>query len=184
MLVATIAGNTVTPLRSIGLLAPREPEKGPLGVPINRTAAQASSKTVDVPKAVMSDDYRLEFSGPRPFVLTLADIEALTTVDRVFPLACVEGWSVSARWVGPTLLSLVERAGGNKDSSVHVISIEPDGIYNNSRIFGPQLSEAILATHLNGERLTIDHGYPIRLIAPNRAGVLNTKWLKTIAVSA
>ena len=29
---------------------------------------------------------------------------------------------------------------------------------------------ALLATHLNGERLDIDHGYPLRLIAPNRPG--------------
>ena len=44
------------------------------------------------------------------------------------------------------------------------------------------LSRALLATHLNGERLTVDHGYPLRLIAPNRAGVFNTKWLATIEV--
>jgi len=30
--------------------------------------------------------------------------------------------------------------------------------------------------------LNIDHGYPLRLIAPNRAGVLNTKWLNSVTV--
>jgi DMSO/TMAO reductase YedYZ molybdopterin-dependent catalytic subunit len=40
----------------------------------------------------------------------------------------------------------------------------------------------LLATHLNGARLDIDHGYPLRLIAPNRAGVLNTKWLSRVEV--
>ena len=49
-------------------------------------------------------------------------------------------------------------------------------------MFGPQLSAALLATHLNGERLNVDHGYPLRLIAPNRPGVLNTKWLAMIEV--
>jgi DMSO/TMAO reductase YedYZ molybdopterin-dependent catalytic subunit len=49
-------------------------------------------------------------------------------------------------------------------------------------MFGPQLSYAVLATHLNGERLSLDHGYPLRLIAPNRPGVLNTKWLTRIEV--
>ena len=130
-----------------------------------------------------SSSYRLAFLGPKPFDLTVADIAALPTVDRTFPLACVEGWSVSARWVGPALIDLVRRAGGSTRSRVHVQSIEPDGIYNNSEIFGPELARAILATHLNGERLTLDHGSPIRLIAPDRAGVLNTKWLKTIEVS-
>jgi hypothetical protein len=183
VLVAVTAGNTVTPLHSIALLAPRQPDKGPLRVPINRTAAQASTAKVNLVKLVKADTYRLTVMGPKPFALTLAQIDALPTVDHVIPLACVEGWSVSARWIGPTLLSLVERAGGSRDSTVHLTSVEANGIYNNSRIFGPQLENAILATHLNGERLTVDHGYPIRLIAPDRAGVLNTKWLKTIEIS-
>jgi DMSO/TMAO reductase YedYZ molybdopterin-dependent catalytic subunit len=28
----------------------------------------------------------------------------------------------------------------------------------------------------------VDHGYPVRLIAPDRAGVLQTKWLTRIEV--
>ena len=47
-----------------------------------------------------------------------------------------------------------------------------------------RLGRALLATHLNGERLDLDHGYPLRLIAPNRAGVLNTKWLARVEVRA
>ncbi|MEP7092226.1 MAG: molybdopterin-dependent oxidoreductase [Nocardioidaceae bacterium] len=35
---------------------------------------------------------------------------------------------------------------------------------------------------LNGEALSIDHGYPARLIAPNRPGVLQTKWVARIEV--
>ena len=48
---------------------------------------------------------------------------------------------------------------------------------------GPQVSAALLATHLNGERLNLDHGYPLRLIAPNRPGVLQTKWLHRMEVT-
>jgi DMSO/TMAO reductase YedYZ molybdopterin-dependent catalytic subunit len=44
------------------------------------------------------------------------------------------------------------------------------------------LGQAILATHLNGQRIPPDHGYPVRLIAPNRAGVLNTKWLTSVEI--
>jgi len=183
LLVAVTAGNTVTPLRSIALLAPRQPDKGPLHVPINRTAAQASTAQVNLTKLVKADGYRLTVMGPKPYLLTVAEIEALPTVDHVIPLACVEGWSVSARWIGPTLLSLVERAGGGRGSTVEVMSVEANGIYRHSHIFGPQLAGAILATHLNGERLTLDHGYPIRLIAPDRAGVLNTKWLRKIEIT-
>ena len=56
------------------------------------------------------------------------------------------------------------------------------GGFRRSQIFGPQLSSALLATHLNGERLSLDHGYPLRLVAPNRPEVLNTKWVTQIEV--
>jgi DMSO/TMAO reductase YedYZ molybdopterin-dependent catalytic subunit len=39
-----------------------------------------------------------------------------------------------------------------------------------------------LATSLNGEELDPDHGYPARIIAPNRPGVLQTKWVERIEV--
>ena len=35
---------------------------------------------------------------------------------------------------------------------------------------------------LSSEQLDLDHGYPCRLIAPNRPGVLQTKWLERIEV--
>ncbi len=41
---------------------------------------------------------------------------------------------------------------------------------------------ALLATKLGGEVLHIDHGYPLRLITPNRPGVLQTKWVNEISV--
>ncbi|MGI8955066.1 MAG: molybdopterin-dependent oxidoreductase [Nocardioidaceae bacterium] len=32
--------------------------------------------------------------------------------------------------------------------------------------------------------MTLDHGYPCRIIAPNRPGVLQTKWVTKLEVSA
>jgi DMSO/TMAO reductase YedYZ molybdopterin-dependent catalytic subunit len=47
---------------------------------------------------------------------------------------------------------------------------------------GDQLERAVLATHLNGERLSPDHGFPLRLVVPNRAGLFSTKWLNRVEV--
>jgi DMSO/TMAO reductase YedYZ molybdopterin-dependent catalytic subunit len=77
------------------------------------------------------------------------------------------------------LLQLVERGGGSSKSHVTVRSLQRGG-YDSSSLTGSQLRGALLATHLNGERLSLDHGYPLRLIAPDRAGVLQTKWLTRI----
>ena len=87
-----------------------------------------------------------------------------------------------AQWRGLRLLEIVERAGGTAGSQVRVRSFEAMGPFNKSVIFGPQLAMALLATHLNGQRLSIDHGYPLRLVTPNRSCVLSIKWLVSIEV--
>jgi DMSO/TMAO reductase YedYZ molybdopterin-dependent catalytic subunit len=40
----------------------------------------------------------------------------------------------------------------------------------------------LVALELAGETLSIDHGFPCRLIAPDRPGVLQTKWLDSLEV--
>ena len=177
IVLATI-GQTVTPLAPIGLLATRQASKGPQGVPVNKTASSARVLTL-----ARADDWHLEVTGPTPFTLTLADLEAIRSVTRHFPISCVEGWSVGAEWMGIPVIDLVRRAGGNASSRVEVFSLQPNGPYNHSMLLGPQVGAALLATHLNGERLDLNHGYPLRLIAPNRPGVLQTKWLNRLEVT-
>ena len=42
--------------------------------------------------------------------------------------------------------------------------------------------DTLLAYEVNGETLNLDHGYPLRLIGPNRPGVMQTKWLYRMVV--
>ncbi len=178
VVVATTVGQSLTPLRPIGLLAPRQSGKGPQRLPVNTTAEQA--KVVDL---ATKSDWTLQVAGARPFILSLADIEEMAQYEASLPINCVEGWSAGAHWQGLRLIDVVRQAGGDADSRVRVISMQKQGSFRDSIVHGPQVSKALLATHLNGERLVVDHGYPLRLIAPDRAGVLNTKWLNRIEVT-
>ena len=171
----SVVGQTLTPLERIGLLAPRQPSRGPLGLPVTKTAAEA--QVGELPA-----DWRLEVAGPQPYALSLAEVEELAVVEEQLPFPANEGWSATARWRGVRLLDLVQRAGGTAESQVRVLSLEPRGPFNKSVVEGEQLTKALLATHLNGERITLDHGYPLRLIVPNRSGLFNTKWLTKIEV--
>jgi hypothetical protein len=172
----TTVGQVLPVLEPVALLAPRKPSTGPQNLPVNRTAQAAQ-----ITRPAQSADYRLTVDGPRGFELSLTELEALPTVEAMLPIACVEGWSRNAHWRGPTLLDLVRRAGGSSSSTVVVRSLEKQG-YHASTVTGDQLERAVLATYLNGDRLNLDHGYPLRLIAPDRAGVLQTKWLTRIEV--
>ena len=178
LLVVTAVGGTITPLSRIGLFAYRKHDQGPAGVPINRTAEQAAVIALATDPA-----WLLYVAGPsNAYTIPLRSLDQLSVHEASFPITCVEGWSVGADWRGLRLLDVIEKAGGDSNSRVRLTSLEPNGSYNVSYVDGPQVSHALLATHLNGTRINVDHGYPLRLIAPNRAGVLNTKWLSRVEV--
>lgn len=176
LVVVTTVGETLTPLEPLGLLAIRQPSKGPQGVPVSRTAEEAG-----VVETATAPDWTLQVRGPNPYVLRLDDLEALATYQARLPVSAGQGWGVNADWRGLRLLDVVERAGGDARSRVLVRSLQRGGI-TKSEIYGPQLSRALLATHLNQQRLDLDHGYPLRLVAPNRAELFNTKWVSAIEV--
>jgi hypothetical protein len=177
IIVLGTVGQSVPALEPLGLLAPRQPSRGPLGLPVSKTAEEAA-----VADPASGADWRLEVAGPRPYGLSLAEVEALPAVEEELPFPANEGWSIRARWRGPRLLDLVERAGGTASSVVRVFSLEPRGPFNKSTVEADQLTRAVLATHLNGERLSADHGFPLRLIVPNRAGLFDTKWITKVEV--
>jgi DMSO/TMAO reductase YedYZ molybdopterin-dependent catalytic subunit len=181
LLTLTTVGQTVRPLRRLGLLAPRDPARGPQGYPVNRGAVNA--RVVDLAR---SPDYRLEVTGrvAIPLSLTLGQLLALPSSDSVLPIACVEGWSYSAAWRGVRVRDLLERAGADPDRTILIESLEPAGAYRTSTLNPGQAAadNTLLATHLDGQPLALDHGFPCRLIAPNRPGVLQTKWVRRVVV--
>lgn len=180
-LTATTVGQTLSPLRRLGLLAPRDPSVGPQGKPVNRGAANAG--VIDDARA---PTYRLVVDGRvrQPLRLDLAQLESLPARTARLPISCVEGWSFSAEWRGVAVRDLLKMAGAEPDRTVRVESLERNGAYRTSTLNPDQAGHAdtLLATHLDGERLALDHGYPCRLIAPNRAGVLQTKWVTRVEV--
>ncbi len=172
------AGQTVPWLRKVSLLAPRSGD-GPQGMPVNRTAREAG-----VLDSAQSEDYRLTVAnGATQKTFTLADLAAMPQSTHRLPIACVEGWSASADWSGVVLATLVEAVGGSPDSDVRMISLE-SGPYARTTLPAPHASDpqTLIALTINGETLNLDHGYPCRLIAPSRPGVLQTKWLSRIEV--
>ncbi|MCP3820036.1 molybdopterin-dependent oxidoreductase [Streptomyces sp. A3M-1-3] len=174
----TTVGQSFTPLKRFDLLAPRHPDHGPQGLPVNRTAAAAGVTAESVP------GWRLNVYGPTPYALTLDELRALPQHEVTLPIACVEGWSKSAQWTGVRVRDLLDRAGARPGAGLRVVSLERRGAY---RVMDMGRTYArdpltLLALRLNGEVLSLDHGFPARIIAPNRPGVLQTKWVTRMEV--
>lgn len=177
--VVATAGGTVPWLRRVSVFAVRSGE-GPQGVPVNKTASAAGIEPTDY-----GPDYLLTVShGGQERGLTLDELAAMEQRTESLPIACVEGWSASGEWTGVRvrdLLALVEAPEGR---DVVVTSLQESGPYRYTTLqanFAAD-SRTLLALRLNGEPLSPDHGRPCRLIAPDRPGVLQTKWVTRLEV--
>lgn len=175
-------GEAVTPLERLAVLAPRDPDVGPQGVPVNRSAVAAGVTT-----ALRDPAYRLVVTGTVRTELSLSydELTRLPQHTVRLPIACVEGWSVECEWSGVRLHDLINRAGGSPEAFLTIESLERNGYYRSSEVRPPHWNDplTLLALKLNGRALDADHGYPVRLIAPNRPGVMQTKWVAAVRVA-
>ena len=167
------AGDKLPVLRDVGVLSQRS-GAGPQGVPVNRSASAAG--------VGIDPDWQLrvlDHGSERTF--GLAQLQAMPQYSAFLPIACVEGWNVWARWEGVRLAELVDDP--TRVAGLTIRSADPGG-YGVSSVTPQALShpDTLLALRLNGEPLALDHGYPARLIAPNRPGALQTKWVTLIEV--
>lgn len=187
--VVLTVGSAVPALERVSLLRSRRPSTSPSGIPVNRTAQSAG-----VADETAGAGWRLTLTGPRGTQsLTLADLLALPQVSVTLPISCVEGWSALGSWTGVRVRDLVALVGGGADGGitgvretgdVRIESMEQSGLYRTSTLPATYArhDETLLAVALNGEPLSLDHGRPARIIAPNRPGVLQTKWVHRIDV--
>jgi DMSO/TMAO reductase YedYZ molybdopterin-dependent catalytic subunit len=149
---------------------------------VNRSAANAG-----VLQTAVSPDYRFVVEGKvrRTLSFTADDLLALPSHEATLPISCVEGWSYSAPWRGVRIRDLLTMAGAHPGATAFVESLERGSPYSVSQVNHGQAHDVdtLLATHLDGRRIDLDHGYPLRLIGPGRPGVNQTKWVTRLVVA-
>jgi DMSO/TMAO reductase YedYZ molybdopterin-dependent catalytic subunit len=169
------------PLRRTALLSPhgREYGPGPNDFQVNKTAAGQGIKPADT-----GPDWRLELIGPHPMRLSRADLLAMPLHTYALPIACVEGWSTEQRWTGVRLVDLARLAGATPGrDEVFVESLERGGAFGQAALSARQVANrsSLLALRVNGADLSLDHGFPARIIVPAAPGVHNTKWVTRLS---
>ena len=170
------------PLRSIALLAPRGRGADGPDFPINKTAELAK-----ITPAMVGPDYRLTLTGLAGMELTREDLERLEQHTEELPIACVEGWSSMQTWTGVRLADLARMAGIADGQGFQAISLQESGAFRQTTLSRDQVMnpKSLLALKVNGKDLSLDHGFPARVIVPALPGVHNTKWvteLKLVSV--
>lgn len=118
---------------------------------------------------------------------------------RVKPVKGVqwrEGAIGNATWSGARLSDLLKKAG-LRDSAKHVWFEGLDTVEDGGKTFSfggsiplekalldrNGVPGALVATAMNGQPLTADHGFPARTVVPGYIGARSVKWLSKIVVS-
>jgi len=183
------AGQTIGgPLtRSVALLAPRGRiyGDGPNDFQVNKPAAAAG-----VTAQMGGASYRLELvagpSGPVVRELSRDELLELDQYTYELPIACVEGWSTTQTWTGVRLRDLAVMAGVPGPSEMTAESLQGAGTFATTTFSADQVDaeKSLLALRVNDADLSLDHGFPARIIIPAGPGVHNTKWVSRMTFVA
>jgi DMSO/TMAO reductase YedYZ molybdopterin-dependent catalytic subunit len=121
--------------------------------------------------------------------LNIRNLASFRMHEQITRLVCVEGWSAIAWWAGlrfEDLLSayppMSQAKWARLESSVNLGPWgNPDPYYVSLDLETVRHPQTLLATHLNGKPLTVDHGAPLRLVAPVKLGLKNIKAITRIS---
>ncbi len=152
--------------------------------------------------------WALEIRGDgveRPVRLSYAELTALPAVELVRCITCAgngraffgellgqeaEGdpWRLGAygvaRWVGPPLSMVLQRAGLRPEAAwVMPVGLDEGGFARPLPLAKAMLTDTILATRMNGDPLPPDHGFPARVVASGWIGAASVKWVGALEVT-
>ncbi|KAG9605791.1 sulfite oxidase-like protein, partial [Aureobasidium melanogenum] len=116
-----------------------------------------------------------------------------TAIKEVQGIDWFDGAVMNCKWRGPRLKDILEKAQvilskeekGHVAFASHAQPCQEDEWYGASIDLARALEEdkdVILALEMNGEPLTKEHGFPVRVIVPGIAGARSVKWLDRITV--
>jgi DMSO/TMAO reductase YedYZ molybdopterin-dependent catalytic subunit len=167
------------PFRRLALLAPRAGTgSGPNGFQVNKTAA-----TVGITAAMTGPSWRLTLAGRHRLELSRDELLAMRLRTETLPIACVEGWSTTQDWTGVSLGDLARLAGIDGPATATAESMQKAGSFRQATFSSGQVANpsSLLALRVNGADLSLDHGFPARVIVPAAPGVHCTKWVGSIS---
>ncbi len=139
--------------------------------------------------------WRLTLDGLSSGLTVSVDIGALIAHhqihEQITRLVCVEGWSAIAWWSGLRFDNLLhayppvsQARWAHIESSVNLdANGNPDPYFVSIDLLTAQHPQTLLATHLNGKPLTVEHGAPLRLLVPVKLGLKNIKAITRITYS-
>jgi DMSO/TMAO reductase YedYZ molybdopterin-dependent catalytic subunit len=140
---------------------------------------------------ILPKDWTLRIHGmvDRELTLTYDELLARGLTEAWLTLCCVSnvvgGDLISNAWFSGVTVSTLLAEAGVQSGAEAVLSTSDDG-WTAGTPLGPLTDDrnAMLAVAMNGEPLTPEHGFPVRMVVPGLYGyVSGTKWIREMEVT-
>lgn len=123
-------------------------------------------------------DFRVSGLVEHPLRFTWDEFNQLPRIHRTSDFHCVTRWSrFNNQWDGVALREILSRAKPQSNAKYVLVHAE-QGYTANVPLADLDRDNVLLATHHDGQPLTPDHGYPLRLIVPQLYGWKSVKWVR------
>ena len=130
-------------------------------------------------------DWRLTVTGlvDRPTSFSLDQLKSYPYRSQITQLACEEGWSYIAEWIGTPLSHVLDLAGIQPQARYIVyFSIDPDW-WESIDMADALHPQTFLAYGMNGGDLPVGNGGPLRLRLPRQIGYKSVKFVTHMTVT-
>jgi DMSO/TMAO reductase YedYZ molybdopterin-dependent catalytic subunit len=129
-------------------------------------------------------NFRVFGEVENPITLSWEELTALPKAENVQDIHCVTRWSrFDARFGGVHWRELAKLVRP-KPSARFVVAHAEQGFTSNVPLEYLEDDNALLATEADGEPLTPEHGWPLRLVIPGKYFWKSAKWLRAIELRA
>lgn len=130
-------------------------------------------------------DWRLEVGGmvDRPASLSIAQLKGCPSRSQITELACEEGWSYIAEWIGVPLSHVLAQVGTHSHAR-YVVYFSHQSDWWESMDMADAMHPQTLLTHgMNGGELPVGHGGPLRIRLPRQLGYKSVKYVTRLTVT-
>ena len=136
-------------------------------------------------QAAQFSDWKLTVDGlvTRPTTFSLSDLHSMPTQSQITEVACEEGWSYIAEWIGTPLHGVLREVGIQPQARyVAYFSFQPDW-WESIDVAAALHPQTFLTLGMNNGDLPVGFGGPLRMRIPRQLGYKSIKYVTRLTVT-